>query len=396
MNFILVDTAPHRFYPLSLTRPVAHIRVGILTLFDKWRKRMPHQSWSCLSVDYLRLKFPLLIHADNVLVESTLLPDDRLCKRLQELRHNQALAYQGKVIAIRIDGARLQQEPERESLAAWLDLNTEVVEYLEGCRFVEGITDLFTRNQLWIQQDFEFLTHKKNSHPAHPSNTVFGNQLFLKSGVQMRACIINTESGPVYIDKDAEVMEGSMLRGPLYIGKGAQIKMGAKVYGPTTIGPQCRIGGEVSNSVFQGYANKGHDGFVGNSVIGEWCNLGADTNTSNLKNNYGEVRLYDQPSGDFLPSGLQFCGLLMGDHSKSAINTQFNTGTTVGVMANVFRSGFPPKFIPSFSWMGNDDNKRFDLDKGLELAAKVMERRSVALDSEDQAIYQWLYQQPGI
>jgi UDP-N-acetylglucosamine diphosphorylase/glucosamine-1-phosphate N-acetyltransferase len=235
--------------------------------------------------------------------------------------------------------------------------------------------------------DFVLLTDVRRSSSIIGFNTVIGDQslLFVEEGATVEASVINTKGGPVYIGRGAEVMEGCLIRGPFALGEGAQLKMGAKIYGATSVGPECRVGGEVNNSVIMGYSNKAHDGFLGNSVLGEWCNLGADTNNSNLKNTYGEVKAWSYADNAMTGTGLQFCGLIMGDHSKSGINTMFNTGTVVGVCANVFDGGFPPKHIPSFSWGGRDATA-YDFTKAVDTARRVMERRHVTLTPIEEAI----------
>lgn len=237
-----------------------------------------------------------------------------------------------------------------------------------------------------LEQDFKLLTKGRKSAKLSKTNTVLGNQIFIENGANVECSILNSTNGPIYIGKDAEVMEGTIIRGPFALCEGASTKMGAKIYGPTTIGPHSKVGGEVSNSVIFGYSNKGHDGFLGNSVIGEWCNLGADTNTSNLKNNYSSVDIYDHATQKMVPTGLTFCGLMMGDHSKCGINTMFNTGTVVGVCANIFGGDFPPKFIPSFSWGGSKGFMTYQLDKAFETAEKVFERRHKIFNETEKGI----------
>ena len=250
--------------------------------------------------------------------------------------------------------------------------------------------ELFSRCGEWIPAQ---ANHVKNMWGANDATNielpnhvqVIGplENLIMAMGVQVNACTINTEAGPVLLGPESEIQEGSNIRGPLFLGANSIIKMGSRVYGPTTIGAQCRIGGEVSNSTFLGFSNKGHDGFIGNSVIGHWCNLGADTNTSNLKSNYSSVRLWSEKEQMYVDSGLQFCGLIMGDHSKSGINTMFNTGTIVGPGCNIFGSGFQPKHIPSFSWGGGQKWQLHDFDKFIHTARAVMERRGIILTEAD-------------
>ncbi len=387
MNYILCDQQPARFYPLCLTRPISQLRAGILCLVEKWEKYLKSTTISYSCEPHLAVKFPLVVANDNVLIDSTLVANSTLAKAIVGLLHKQALVVGGRVVAIRIAGDTLKKLQFGYSLAALAaELNASLIELPEACLQLEKLSDLFAKNDQLIRDDFNLLTKGKKSEELTSTNSLIGKQLFIKKGAKIQCSILNTETGPIYIDKDAEVMEGSMLRGPLYIGKGAVIKMGAKIYGASTIGPESRVGGELSNSVIQGYSNKGHDGFLGNSVLGEWCNLGADTNTSNLKNNYGEVKLWDYTTKTLNNSGLQFCGLLMGDHSKAAINTQFNTGTSVGVMANVFKTSFPDKHIPSFQWLGDAGVEQFKLPAALHLAKEVMQRRKVEFTKHDEAI----------
>ncbi len=390
MNYILVDHQSETFYPLTLTRPISELRCGMLTIREKWVKMLKTEQVNYLAQDHLSGKYKHPLHSDNVLIDSRIIPTPSLAKQVLGLLHNQALVSNGKCIAARIDGGTLRDVTYPVEPGQFVDANTRVIEVEEAPLSLSKLTDLFTKNAAFIEDDFKLLTKGKKSEKVNSTNVVIGKKLFVKDDVKMNCVVLNTETGPIYIDKGAEVMEGGMLRGPLYIGKGAVVKMGAKIYGPTTIGPECRVGGEVSNSVMLGYSNKGHDGFMGNSILGEWCNLGADTNTSNLKNNYSEVKIWDYSSNQLADSGLQFCGLLMGDHSKAAINTQFNTGTTVGVMANVFSAGFPEKYIPSFSWLGDKTNEKFRIDKALSLAKDVMHRRHVELRAEDADILKYI------
>jgi len=259
--------------------------------------------------------------------------------------------------------------------------------------FFKKPTDLFTYNKEAIDFDFELLTREKTSRELSSTNGFLGKKedLFIEEGAEVEFSTINTKTGKIYIGKNAEVMEGCNLRGPIALCEGSKFNLGAKIYGATTVGPHSKVGGEVSNIIIFGYTNKGHDGFVGNSVIGEWCNLGADTNSSNLKNNYGNVKLWNYRTKDFQDTGLQFAGLIMGDHSKTAINTQLNAGTVIGVASNIFREGFPPNLIENFSWGGFKDDERFKLDKAYEVAEKVMARRKMPLTDEDKGILKHIF-----
>ena len=252
---------------------------------------------------------------------------------------------------------------------------------------ISNLWDIFSYNDVELALDFEMLTKNRVSQKANSTNQILGEEnLFIENGAELNCAIINAKTGPVYIGKDSVVMEGTVIRGPFALCDSSQTKLGAKIYGPTTVGPYSKVGGELNNVVIFGYSNKGHDGFLGNAVLGEWCNIGADTNTSNLKNNYAEVRLWNYATGSFAHTGLQFCGLIMGDHSKCGINTMFNTGTVVGVSANVFGAGFPRNFIPSFSWGGAQGQSTFQTKKAFDVAHKVMERRGIVFDDKDRAI----------
>jgi UDP-N-acetylglucosamine diphosphorylase/glucosamine-1-phosphate N-acetyltransferase len=267
------------------------------------------------------------------------------------------------------------------------------IEFKKDTTKVEHTWDLFKLNGIAIQQDFELLTKDRDSESLSGTVNVFGDHpVFIEHGAKLEYVTLNTSNGPIYIGKNAEVMEGSLIRGPFALCENANVKLGAKIYGPTTVGPHSKVGGEVNNSILMGYSNKGHDGFLGNSVLGEWCNIGADSNTSNLKNNYAEVRLWDYQTEGFAKTGLQFCGLMMGDHSKCGINTMFNTGTVVGVSANIFGSGFPRNFVPSFSWGGSKGFVTYKTNKAYEVAEKVMERRGQTLTEQDKGILDHVYE----
>ncbi len=392
MNLILFDVDVVAFYPLTLTRPVSQLRAGAFTIAEKWLRMDKNLGLRYKTHESLQEKFPYEVANDNLIVQSHVVPDKQFFKAVTNLTNNQALVVEGECVALRIGAEKLTQRPEVNQLEEYLDEDFERLEFDYPVMKLEALTDLFTQAEQLLERDYRFFKFKSGAEVGEYTQ-VIGKKLLVRKSAKVNACTINTETGPVVIEKNAEVMEGAMLRGPLYIGEGAVVKMGAKIYGPTVIGPYSKVGGEISNSVIAGYSNKGHDGFLGNSIIGEWCNLGADTNTSNLKNNYGEVKRYDFKSQALMASGLQFCGLIMGDHSKSAINTQFNTGTTVGVFANVFTSEFPPKYVPSFSWMGDNATEQFRLEKAFEVALRVMERRGVPFTEADQRLLEYLYNQ---
>lgn len=375
MNLVIFDNPViwENLLPLSFTRPVCEVRTGAYTIREKWERRLEkNASW--ITQDYLQKKYPFKQETDNLFIAGHVLPRNQLVKAVRELAVGEALVKGNDIIAFH--GAEFN--PDNPNI-------TNTREYTDEVETISHPWDVFLKAGNEMSMDIDLISfHSKH---ADESNTVLGNQLYLHPDAEVRASVINTETGPVIIDKNAEVMEGCMLRGPLYVGEHAVIKMGAKIYGATTLGPYSKVGGEVTNSVILGYSNKGHDGFLGNSVLGEWCNLGADTNTSNLKNNYSEVRVWSYRHWKFVETGLQFCGLIMGDHSKSGINTMFNTGTVVGVSANVFGGEFPPKIIPSFSWGGAAGLEEFKMQKAVEVASKMMERRNITFDDTEHAIF---------
>ncbi|MCB0766973.1 MAG: glucose-1-phosphate thymidylyltransferase, partial [Flavobacteriales bacterium] len=361
MSIILSDVGLHsHLLPLTYTRPVGQLRPGILRISEGWyvRSGLPvgHRT-----EDHLSASFPLPQETANWEVDGSLFPTDDLVGAVMDLRPGDVLVYEGRALAFGAEGKAHPTVGDWERPPAFLRqvaFNGEVIRFGRPWH-------LFQRCGEAIAHDFKLLTDGRRSQRIAGTNTVIGdpNAIFLEEGAVMEACILNTTNGPIYLGKGAEVMEGSMLRGPIVVGDHAQVKMGAKIYGPSAFGPECRVGGEVTNSVILGYSNKGHDGFLGNSVLGEWCNLGADTNTSNLKNTYGPVKVWSYAEVGLADSGLTFCGMIMGDHAKAGINTMFNTGTVVGVCANVFGGDFPPKHVPGFSWGGAHGLADHDLDK---------------------------------
>lgn len=387
MNYILFDDETRlSLLPFTFTRPVAEIRIGILTIREKWEKVLGQQV-SYFTEDYLREKFPLVAAADNVVINGSVLPDDALVKAIQSLKANEKISGDGFLIAWRLDAEALKSITTFHHLPADAASGKAEVFKINYC------WDIFSKNEKALDDDFQILTRGRQSRPVSSSNkTINTKNIFLEEGAMAECATLNASHGPIYIGRGAEVMEGAMVRGPFALGEHSQLKMGAKVYGATTIGPQCRVGGEVNNSVIFGASNKAHDGFLGNAVIGEWCNLGADSNNSNLKNNYSQVKMWNYRDENYVNTGLTFCGLMMGDHSKCSINTMFNTGTVVGVSANIFGTGFPPKFIPSFSWGGSDGFKTYRLDEAIEVASRVFERRSKTFDDGEQKIMKHLFE----
>ena len=382
MNYILFD-GEHRdaLLPFTYTRPVADIRIGILTIREKWELFLGATT-TTVTEDYLSEKYPMVEMEYNVMINASYLPNEALVTQIKNLKENQAV-FDGNILV-----AFYSLEHQE------IDVNSlEVLQLEEPLLKVETTWDIFSKNAAAIESDFKLLTADRTSAPI-PENTVTFNPeaIFIEDGAELPLCVLNATNGPIYIGKNTEIMEGSMVRGPFALCEGSTLKMGTKIYGPTTVGPYSKVGGEVNNSVFFGYANKAHDGFLGNSVIGEWCNLGADTNNSNLKNNYAEVRLWSYETENFAKTGLQFCGLMMGDHSKCGINTMFNTGTVVGVSANIFGSGFPRNFIPSFSWGGSKGFTTYLTSKAFEVAKVVMKRRGVEFTSQESAILEQVFE----
>ena len=374
MKIQLVD-GKHRDHllPLTYTRPVAQLRCGILTIAEKYQKRGFEVGYE--TEDYLQDKFPSLHH--DILVSGSVCPTDSFIDAITSLTEGQALIQDDQLLAFK--GAN------------WADTPTEIFPFNDVLNLIIRPWDIWTKNAAEMNIDFDVLTKDRFSAPIDSSNTVFGDRIFLEEGARVKASILNATSGPIYLAQNAEVMEGSIVRGGLALGAHSALKLGTKVYGATTLGPHCKVGGEINNSVILGYSNKGHDGFLGNSAIGEWCNLGADTNNSNLKNNYDEVKAWSYVDGRFSKTGQQFCGLIMGDHSKSGINTMFNTGTVVGVSANVYGAGFPRNFIPSFTWGGPQGTTEYMIKKALDTANRMMQRRGLQVDDVERTILEKVY-----
>ncbi|MCF8380498.1 MAG: GlmU family protein [Bacteroidales bacterium] len=386
MNLIFFDdTTREQLLPLTYTRPVADLRIGILKISEKWKIRL-NAEISYLTQDYLKIKFPVIFSEDNYIVSGGLIPDRALIDKILSLNKNEALFKNKKFLASRLNKA----EAENFSLTSIENLKS--TDYPGEIRIIDQVWELFTFNGEQIEADYKLLTENRKTQQISKTNNVLGDNLFVEEGVKAEFVTINTTTGPVYLGKNSEIMEGTVIRGPFALCEESTVKLSAKIYGPTTIGPHSKVGGEINNSIFQSYSNKGHDGFLGNSVIGEWCNLGADTNNSNLKNNYADVKIWSYPLNRFSNTGLQFCGLIMGDHSKCGINTMFNTGTVVGVNANIFGSGFPRNFIPSFSWGGAHGFSEFSINKAFEVAEKVMSRRGIEFDDTEKNILSTLFE----
>jgi UDP-N-acetylglucosamine diphosphorylase/glucosamine-1-phosphate N-acetyltransferase len=372
MKINLNDNGLHlRFAPLSLTRPIGNLRMGIFTNDERWRAYLAAFNVGSTvelgysTEKYLQGKFPKVENA--IEVNATLIPNEGVVAAVLQLEEDSTLLVGNTWIAKSGAGTKKITFMGAEPIG------------------LEHRWDLFQKNEAVLVQDFQLITANRISEKLSKTNTLIGNLslLFIEPGAKVEASILNTSTGPIYIGKDAEIMEGSVVRGPLAMCEHSALKLGTKVYGASTLGPHCKVGGEINNVVMQAYSNKGHEGFLGNSVIGEWCNLGADTNTSNLKNNYGPVSTYSYETKKEEKTNVQFMGLTMGDHSKCGINTMFNTATVVGVSCNIYGGDFPAKYIPSFSWGGSAGLVPFKFDKAVEYANNMMNRRGLALSEEE-------------
>ncbi|WP_321318872.1 GlmU family protein [Labilibaculum sp.] len=381
MNYILFDDgAWNDLRPLTFTRPVSEIRVGILSIREKWEKYLT-ASLSHFTQDYLSVKYPIFVQEQNVLINGSVLPDERLKDAILNLKVGEYLAKDGVILAANFLTADLELV-NKEGIEAKVK-----VAYKQAVDRIAMPYHIFGSNDKALRADFELLTKGRKSQKISDTVNVLGREnVFLEEGAKVEFATLNATDGPIYIGKDAVIMEGCLVRGPLSMCEHAELKMGAKVYGATTLGPYCKCGGELNNVVLFGYSSKAHDGFLGNAVLGEWCNIGADTNNSNLKNNYSEVKLWSYSSDSFEKTGLQFCGTIMGDHSKCGINTMLNTGTVIGVSANVFGAGFPRNFIPSFAMGGNHGFKEYRLKATFEVAGLVMQRRGMEFNEVEKNI----------
>lgn len=379
MNIILHDLSNHlTFAPLTLTRPVGNLRTGMWTNDERWQFYIPEAEISFQTQEYLADKFPINQTNDNYWINASVIPNEQLVKLVMRLEKNQTLYMKGVFMAHRGD----KFEPKNS-----------VSETIKDLVILENRWDLYQKNDAILATDFKAYTKGKKSAPLSETNTLIGdaNQLFIEESATVECAILNVKSGPIYIGKNAEIMEGSVVRGGLAMAESSALKLSTKVYGATSLGPHCKVGGEVNNVIFQAYSNKGHDGFLGNSLIGEWCNLGADTNCSNLKNNYGNVKTYSYLSEDMEQTDLMFMGVAMGDHSKTSINTMLNTATVIGVCANLFSSGFPPKFVANFSWGGQQDSPVYDLNRAVDAANQMMIRRGEKITDGDMKILNYLF-----
>ncbi len=384
MNYILFDgSVREALLPFTYTRPVADIRIGILTIREKWEKYLGTAT-TTVTEEYLAEKFPMVEMEHNIMINASFLPTSSLVKMIKNLNENEAIFQNDELIAFYVK--KNQEEVDFDTYTC--------IEFTENCLQIQHTWDIFQKNADALTADFHLITEDRTSQPIPKSvNTICPENIFIEEGAKLEFVTLNASTGVIYIGKNTEIMEGSVIRGPFALCEDAQVKLATKIYGASTVGPHCRVGGEINNSVLFAYSNKGHDGFLGNSVLGEWCNIGADSNNSNLKNNYEEVKLWSYETKRFEKTGLQFCGLLMGDHSKCGINTMFNTGTVVGVSCNIFGSGFPRNYIPNFSWGGAQGMSIYKTDKAFETARIVMNRRHVEFTKIDARILQHIFDQ---
>ncbi|KIO75499.1 glucose-1-phosphate thymidylyltransferase [Pedobacter lusitanus] len=362
--------------PLTFTRPVADLRIGILTIAEKWEKYSSAAAGFC-TAEYLTAKYKMHSNADTY-INGSVCPDKQLFEAIATLHPGQVLSKGDITLACKTNPGEVPDLTKLNLL--------HTIQYDGVFTRIVFPEDIFRNNDLQLRADFELLTKGRVSAKLSATNTVLGDQIFVEEGVQAECATFNTLTGPVYLGKNSQVWEGCHIRGSFALGEGSRVKMGTKIYGQTTIGPFSTVGGEINNAVIWGYSSKGHEGYLGNSVLGQWCNIGADTNNSNLKNNYAEVKLWDYEQTAFRKTGLQFCGLIMADHVKCGINTMFNTGTVVGVSANVFGSGYPKNFIPDFAWGGVQGFDIYSLEKMFETAEKVFERKNVEFNQIEKDI----------
>jgi UDP-N-acetylglucosamine diphosphorylase/glucosamine-1-phosphate N-acetyltransferase len=386
MNYILFDDSNREnLLPFTFVRPIADIRVGIFTIKEKWEYYLKSKV-SYLAEEYLSEKYPMTKAKDNILIAGSICPNQALVDAIKKLKPGETLISDDTMIASyvsedELDGIESADEAAQVEVVATMPFNR-----------LNNTWDIFLLNDGELRADFEILTKGKKSATLSNSNIIIGDNIFVEEGVVAEGATFNSKSGPIYLGKNSEIMEGSNIRGPFAICESSQVKMGAKIYGATTIGPFSKVGGELNNVVVFGYTNKAHDGFFGNSVIGEWCNIGADSNTSNLKNTYDEVRLWNYPSQTFINTGQQFCGTIMGDHVKCGINTMFNTGTVIGCGANIFGAGYQRNFIASFSWGGPNGMSTYKIEKAIAVAQRIFERREMIFTETDKDILNSVYE----
>jgi UDP-N-acetylglucosamine diphosphorylase/glucosamine-1-phosphate N-acetyltransferase len=401
MSYILFDdNTRYSLLPFTHTRAIADIRCGIYTMRERWEHLLRSKTDTLTEnylqgiytnnhlTDILENVYGMESNVATIFVNGSVFATEALVKAINKLEAGEKLVQDDLVIAVHTEEG--------------VDFNTfhilvqdlRAVAFGDSVQKLSNIWDIFSYNEKAIKDDFAIITKGRKSAPLPGHVTVSGREdIFIEEGASIYpGCIINAETGPVYIGRDAEILEGTMMRGPIALCDHSVVKMGAKLYGATTIGPGCKVGGEINNVVFFANSNKAHDGYLGNAVIGEWCNLGADTNCSNLKNNYDEVKLWNEHTNKSASTGLTFCGLFFGDHSKCAINSSFNTGTIAGVSSNIFGNGFPEKFIPSFCWGGSEGMTTYSIDRAIETANRMMGRRGKQLSEAEKNVFRHIFE----
>jgi UDP-N-acetylglucosamine diphosphorylase/glucosamine-1-phosphate N-acetyltransferase len=387
VNIILVDLPEDRikFFPLSLTRPVSELRTGIFTIADKWRRAMQYPVYY-LTIDYLIEKYPLKLAKNNYCINSRVIPDHKLISSINDLNQIEGLFSNGSFIACKVEKSTFETHIRHYDFSP-----VKSIEYTEDLRQISHITEIYNNNPHEIRADFSTLS-RSNNKLKDPHTVCYNiDQIFIGQDTNIKSSVLDADDGPIFIGDRVTLHAGTVVRGPAAILNDSVISIGSKIRANTTIGPFCKVGGEVNQVVFQGYSNKSHDGFLGSSVIGEWCNFGAGSNNSNLKNNYGGVKLWDYEAGKFSETGLQYCGLIMGDYSKCGINTMFNTGTVVGICTNIYGNGYMPKFIPSFSWGNNEGFVDYQMDKAIETIRTVMDRRGKMFNKKDKLVLEHIF-----
>ncbi|MDI9357037.1 MAG: putative sugar nucleotidyl transferase [Chitinophagaceae bacterium] len=387
MHIILLDNpiTKKNLLPLTYIRPVSNIRCGIFTIHEKWKK-YTNTTVSILTEEYLHTKFPPQYSQKNIYVDSSTIPNKKLVDAVCNLKNNEGLFFENTLIAFSLDTHLTYSEAIRFNTA-------KKTIFTHSYKSIQKVWNIFEFNAEEIQNDFSLVTHKRNSYLiSDPFSHVYASKnIFIEENVSIKSAILNAETGPIYIGANTEVGEGTIIRGPVALCENVTTNMGTKLRPNTTIGPFSKVGGEISSSVLFGYSNKAHDGFLGNSVIAEWCNLGANTNTSNLKNNYKNVSMWNYETKSLEETAVLFCGIIMGDYSRSSINTMFNTGTTVGIGCNIFGHGFPKKYIPNFTWSDSQNDTLYAIEKLLETIENMFQRRKKIYTDEDKQLLQYLY-----
>lgn len=386
MDYVLFDSEIREILkPLTYTRPVCEIRTGVMTIREKWEKFL-NKKVSILTEDYLSKKYTLTVSEEMIFIDGSICPTQELVNSINQMKLGDVL-YEESTQRI------IAKFESKDSFEKKVSLNSNKVLFSGQINKITSLVSIFLLNKEEIRRDFDILTKGRKSMPLSPTNRFIGEDIFVEEGAKVEFSILNATEGPIYIGKNCEIMENSVIRGPFAMNEHSVVKMSAKIYGPVSLGPYCKVGGEVADCVFFGYSNKAHDGYFGDSVIGEWCNVGADSNTSNLKNTYDDVKLWSTEHSTFESTGVIFCGTIMADHTKCGINTMFNTGTVIGVSSNVFGPGYQRNYIPSFVWGGTKGMRRdYDVEKAIKVAEVVERRRNITMSEDDKEILRHVYE----